>query len=123
MADLVIDGTHEEQWGIIKSTVIQLNSTVKGNGKNGLEKDVALLQTQLAIIETHGRAAVMWAKVIAGMLSILIAGAGLYFASLELRGKQGLLIPSDVFRSNSEDRTYAVDKNRPQLTTNEPRLQ
>ena len=103
MADLEIVGTHDEQWGIMKSAVIQLHGAINGNGKPGLEANVSELGTRLTTIEAYGKASAFWGKVIAGLLTLLIAGIGLYFTSLEIRGKSKLLTPPAIFQSSQTE--------------------
>jgi hypothetical protein len=76
----------------MKAAVCELHNAVKGNGKSGLQQDVSDLQRSLATIEAYGKASQTWVKVLAGLVTMLIAVLGLYFASLEYRGKTGMLV-------------------------------
>ena len=40
MAELEIEGSFEEQWGIVKSTLKQMHVTFHGNGQKGFVKEV-----------------------------------------------------------------------------------
>ncbi len=50
MAELKIEGSHEEQWGMIKSAVIQHHSAINGNGQPGLMDFMSGLKAQLRLI-------------------------------------------------------------------------
>ncbi len=41
MGNLQFEGSHEQQWGQMKSAVIQLDAVINGNGRQGLRADVA----------------------------------------------------------------------------------
>lgn len=52
--ELKIEGTQEEQFAVMKSAVIQIHGTLKGNGQDGLEKKFEKLCTRIeAHIETQ----------------------------------------------------------------------
>lgn len=50
MAELKIEGSHEEQWGVIKSAVIQHHSAINGNGQPGLMDFMSGLKAQLRLL-------------------------------------------------------------------------
>ena len=122
MAELQIDGSFEEQWGTMKTAVIRLVADMDGNGKVGVKGDVANIKNTLTRIEAYGRASAFWGKVVAGLLTLIFLAATAYFASLEVRGKVGLLypqkkiilIPDDkVYNAGVEKQQMAIDKTIP----------
>lgn len=50
MAELEIEGTFEEQWGIVKSAVKDHHVLLHGNGKEGLVQTVTGWQAQARLI-------------------------------------------------------------------------
>ena len=50
MAELEIDGSFEEQWGIVKSAVKQHNSAINGNGQPGLLDFQSSIKAQLRLV-------------------------------------------------------------------------
>lgn len=93
MADLQFEGSHDEQWGQIKAAVIDLHSLVKGNGKDGLVKEVSDIQRSLATIEAYGKASTVWTKALAGLITVLFGALGIYIAIKEHDGaKSGLTL-------------------------------
>lgn len=50
MAELEIEGTFEEQWGIVKSAVRQHNAAINGNGQAGLLDFMSSIKAQFRLI-------------------------------------------------------------------------
>ena len=50
MADLEIEGSFEEQWGIVKSAVKQHNTAINGNGQPGLLDFMSGIKAQQRLI-------------------------------------------------------------------------
>ena len=50
MAELEISGSHEEQWGIMKSTVQQMHKALYGNGQPGVLEFVSGTRAQFRLI-------------------------------------------------------------------------
>ncbi len=50
MGDLKIEGTHEEQWGAMKSAVIQHHAVIHGNGQPGILDFVVGLRAQFRLV-------------------------------------------------------------------------
>lgn len=50
MADLEIEGSFEEQWGIVKAAVKQHNSAINGNGQPGLLDFMSGIKGQMRLI-------------------------------------------------------------------------
>lgn len=50
MAELEISGSHEEQWGVMKSAVQQLHATIYGNGQPGILDFVSGTRAQFRLI-------------------------------------------------------------------------
>lgn len=71
-----IEGSFDEQWGTVKSTVRNLEAVINGNGKGGLLKEMTETRSRLDELVAYGRATYFWAKVIAGLLGIILAYLG-----------------------------------------------
>jgi len=111
--DLEIEGTAEEQFAQMKTASRDLWSVVKGNGKDGLVRDVEKLERRVTKAESYAEATLFWVKAVAGTLGLLITALGIYIASLELRGKTSVILPQ---KNGAEMRgpAYAKAKAPPQ---------
>ena len=78
MADLEIEGSFEEQWGIMKSAIRAHDKTLYGNGQPGIVDFIAQTRGQFRLI--------VW------LLATLIASIGVY-AALEAnrQARSGLI--------------------------------
>jgi hypothetical protein len=115
--DLEIEGTAEEQFAQMKTASRELWSVVKGNGKDGLIRDMEKLERRVTKAETYAEATLFWVKAVAGILGLLIAGLGIYIASLELRGKTSVLLP-EKNTSGVREPAYAKSQNQDAGTGN-----
>ena len=50
VAELEFEGSHEEQWGTMKTTVKQLHAAVNGNGQPGILDFVSGMKAQLRLL-------------------------------------------------------------------------
>ena len=64
MAELEISGSHEEQWGIMKSAIQQLHSTMYGNGQPGVLDFVTSTRAQFRLL-------IVLVSVVGVMVSVL----------------------------------------------------
>ena len=100
--DLVIDGTHEEQTAVMKTSIIDLWNAVKGNGKPGLEEKVVSVDRRLDKIDSALYTSILWGKIVAGILTLFFLAVTAYFTSLEIRGKSDLVIPKAIHPNAGE---------------------
>jgi hypothetical protein len=109
MSDFVIDGTPEQQFAVMRSTLMNHHSVLAGNGKPGLIADVATMRDELIEIKTYGKTSVMLAKVIATILGLGFTAATVYFTTLEYRHRSELIVPR-IHSTNHADPAYARNK-------------
>jgi hypothetical protein len=80
--------------GQMKATVIDLHDLVKGNGKDGLVTDMANVKLTLGRMEMAVQTSVLWGKVIAGLLTLLLLLIGTIFTVEQVEArKSGFLFP------------------------------
>jgi hypothetical protein len=73
------DGSWIEAKGTVISTLKSLHSSVEGNGKPGIKKDVSDVKMSMATLMAYGRATTFWARVAAALLALALTAAGFYF--------------------------------------------
>jgi len=94
MSELEIEGSFDEQWGTVKSVLKHLYAEMDGNKNKGLVEEMNEVKAELADIKAYGKATFFWARSLAALLALLIAGSAAYFASLEVRGR--LTAPASI---------------------------
>jgi len=100
MADFEIEGTFEEQWGIIKSAVRAHDKTLYGNGQPGIVDFIA---------QTRGQF-----KLIIALLSLILAALGVYAALEANRQSHAKLLP---WQQNAFGGSMLAHKNNSQNAT------
>ena len=97
MAELTIEGTHAEQAAQMKTAIIHLWGVLKGNGQSGLEQDVAVIKAGIRVL--------VW------LISVLIAGLGVWIATLEYRSKTS----QEILPGQQTQQDYAKDVRMPEM--------
>lgn len=92
MADLEIVGSHEEQWGIVKSAVKQHHSDLYGNGQPGVMDFVSSTRGQFRLL-----------IILISVVGVLVSVLALLEANRQLHSKFSLKTdPTVVASQNAE---------------------
>ena len=105
MADLEIEGSFEEQWGIVKAAVRQHNAAINGNGQPGLLDFMSGIKGQMRLV----LALLTFLTAVAVFGTFLIGLHSMKVGRLEIPGFSHAAYPAAVYAvDRSEDATVPL---------------
>jgi len=110
MAELEIEGTFDEQWGVVKSTTKQLHAAIHGNGQEGILSYVTGLRAQFRLL-----------LILVTIFGVLSAFGTFSIAALEYNRQvqHNLLNAPKIFLPDRTGQVENANNHRQVLSTNE----